>query len=100
MTPQFDAIEQKIRAQIIARRFPEMSDAQVTHQTYQSLEGAVEGMRGRMKGLAEEPPSTSGSTRHQFVYHKQFGTGEAVLHRTVIVITDDRGEVQRVFSSR
>jgi hypothetical protein len=100
MSMQVDAIERKIRQDIIESQFPEMADAAVTHQTYQSAEGTLEGIRGRMTRLADERPSAPRSRRHQFIYQKEFGASESASHRTVIVITDDSGEVQRVFRSR
>jgi hypothetical protein len=100
MTMQVDTIEQQIRQDVITRRFPAMADASVTHQSYESAQGTRAGVRGRMKGLADERPTPSGRARHQFIYHKQFGAGDAAIQRTVIVITDDDGAVQRVFRSR
>ena len=95
---QLEAIKQKIQKEIIARKFPEMSDAQVTEQTYLLAAGTLRG--GRPRGPGGVVGTSAGSMRHQFVYQKQFGEGETVLHQTVIVVTDDNGEVQRVFRSR
>jgi hypothetical protein len=97
---QVDAIERKIRQDIIESQFPEMADAAVTHQAYQPAESTLEGIRGRMTRLADERTAAPGSRRHQFIYQKEFGAGEGTSHRTVIVITDDNGEVQKVFRSR
>ena len=97
---QLKAIEQKIRTEIIAQQFPDMSDAQVTRQTYPPTAVTPPGARIRTRGRSAQRPSASGSPRHQFIYQKQFGAGDTVLHRTVIVTTDDNGEVLRVSRSR
>jgi hypothetical protein len=94
------AIEKKIRTDIIAQQFPDMSDAQVTHQTYPPTALTPHRQPTRTRGGTVQRRSAAGTLRHQFVYQKQFGTGEAPLYKTIIVTTDDDGTVLRVSRSR
>lgn len=91
-----DEIARQIREQLLAQRFPDLMEVS-PHHTVGPAERELRRLR-RSRGPVSEDQSLHLPTEHRFVYRSD--SGAEGLSRTVVVVTDEQGEIKYVIDSK